>query len=82
MSADGALAIFIERRGEPHCATVGQRTKAGIEVIEARIDQLDRNDKAAKHVGDGAMRLDIAAKFVTAKESVAAEERISFTLEI
>ena len=45
--ANGALAVFIESRREPHRAAVGQRTEAGVEMIKPRIDQLDRNDKAA-----------------------------------
>src|SRR6266446_2457537 len=82
MAANGALAVFIEGRREPDRTTVGQRTKAGIEVIKTRIDQLDGNDKASKHVGDGTVGLDIATKFVTAKESIATEKRIAFSFEI
>src|SRR5437762_2560443 len=82
MATNGALAVFIERRWEPHCATIRQRTKAGIEVIKPRIDQLDGNNKACKHFGDGTVRLDIAAKFVTAKERIATEESVPFSLEI
>src|SRR5438105_5440409 len=82
VSTNGALAVFIEGRGEPDCASVGQRTKTGIEMIKTRIDQLDGNDKASKQVGDGTVGLDIATKFVTAKESISTEERIAFSLEI
>ena len=48
MIADGALAIFIEGGGKPKRAAIGQRAKAGIDVIKARIDQLDRDDEAAQ----------------------------------
>src|SRR5438132_10860814 len=82
MATNGALAVFIEGRGEPDCASVGQRTKTGIEMIKTRIDQLDRNDKASKQVGDGTVGLDIATKFVTAKESIATEESVPLSLEI
>ena len=51
-------------------------------MIKARIDQLDRNDETAKHVRDGAMRLDVGAKFVTAEKRVAAEERVTFSFEV
>src|SRR6266404_7802253 len=82
MAANGALAVFIKGRREPDRAIVGQRTKAGIEVIKTWIDQLDRDDKTSKHVRDGTVGLDIAAKFVTAKESIATEECVPFSLEI
>ena len=39
--ADRALAVFIERFWEPECATIGQRTKTGVDVVKARIDQLN-----------------------------------------
>src|SRR5687768_8237055 len=80
--ADGALAIFIERVRKPKCATIGQRAKASIDMIESRIDQLDRDDEAAQEIGDGAMRIDVGAKFVTAKENVATEESVAFAFEI
>ena len=35
------LSIFVERLGKPNRAAIGQRTKAGVDVIKARIDQLD-----------------------------------------
>ncbi len=52
---DRALSVLIERRGEPNRPAVWQRTKTCVEMIKARIDQLDRNDEAAKHVRDCAM---------------------------
>jgi len=36
--SDCALPVFIEGIGEPKCAAVRQRAKAGIKVVEARID--------------------------------------------
>ena len=38
---DRALSVLIERRRKPNCSAIGQRTKAGIDVIKAWIDQLD-----------------------------------------
>ena len=80
--ANRALAVFIERRREPKRAAVGQRAKAGIDVVKTRIDQLDRNDEATQEIGDGAVRIDVGAKFVAAKKDVAAEERVAFPFEI
>jgi hypothetical protein len=39
--ADGALAVFIESGREPNGAATGERTEASVDVIKARIDQLD-----------------------------------------
>src|SRR5436190_7497827 len=82
MFADGALAVFVECSWKPNRRTIGQRTKAGIEMIKARIDKLDRDDKAAKHVCDGAMRLDVRTKLIPAKECVTAKESIALALEV
>ena len=80
--ANGTLTIFIKRRWKPDRTAIGQRTKAGVEMVKTRVDQLDRDDEAAKHVRDRAMRLNVAAELVTAKKSVAAEERVTFPFEI
>jgi hypothetical protein len=77
--ADRALAIFIECGWEPKRAAIRQRAKAGIDVVETRIDQLDRDDEASQQIGDSAMGIDVGAKFVTAKEHVAAEESVAFS---
>ena len=42
-----ALSVFIERRRKPNCPAIRQRTKTGIDVIKARIDQFDRDNKTA-----------------------------------
>src|SRR5437016_7702849 len=80
--ANGPLAVFVEGSGKPKRRVVWQRTKTGIEMIKARIDKFDRNDQAAEHFGDGAMRLNIGTKFVAAKKHIAAKERIAFPFEI
>ena len=72
MIANGALAVFIKRRREPDRAAIRQRTKASVEMIKARIDQLDRDDETAENVRDRAMRIDVGAEFVSAKKRVAA----------
>ena len=51
-------------------------------MIKARIDKFDRDDEAAKHFRDHAMRLDVAAEFVAAKKNVASKERVPFAFEI
>ena len=50
---DRTLSIFVKHRGEPNCTAVGQRTKAGINVIKARIHQFDRNNETTKDIRDG-----------------------------
>src|SRR3981081_1046286 len=82
MIADRALSIFIEGRRKPNCSAIRQRTKAGINVIKARIDQLDRDDKAAQNISDGTMRIDVGAKLVATEKDVATEESVSFPFEI
>src|SRR5262249_41613733 len=82
MLADCPLAIVVEGHWKPKRSAVGQRAKAGVEVIKARINQFHGNSETAKHVCHGAMRLNIRSKFVPAKEHVAAKERVAFAFEI
>src|SRR6478735_3698657 len=79
--ADGALAVFIESGREPNGAAIGERTEASIDVIKARIDQLDRNHQTVQDIRDAAMRADIGAKFVAAKKRVTGKERVTFSLK-
>jgi len=67
MLANRALAVFIECLREPERAAIGQRAEAGIDVIEARIDKLDRNDKTSEQVRDGPMLIDVGSEFVAAE---------------
>src|SRR5437588_10535493 len=82
VSANRALTVFVKRIWKPESAAVGQRTKAGVEMVKTRVDQLDRDDEAAKHVRDRAMRLNIAAEFVTATNDVPVEDLVLFPLVI
>ena len=82
MSANGALTILVKRVRKPECASVGQRAKTGIEMIKARIHQLDGDHQTAQQFAYRAMRLDVAAEFVPAKEGVVAKQSIAFALEI
>src|SRR6476620_1989511 len=79
---DRALPVFIEGGRKPKPPTVWQRTKARINVVKTRIDQLYRNSKATKSFCYGAVRLNVGTKFVTAKEHVVAEECVAFAFEI
>src|SRR5437870_9384457 len=82
MLADCALAVLVEGHWKPKRPAIGQRAKAGIKVVKTRINQFHRDNKAAKHVCHGAMRLNVGTKFVAAKQHVATKERIAFALEI
>jgi len=82
MIANRALAIFIKRGGKPKGPAIRQRTEAGIDVVKTRIDQLDGDDEATEEIGDGAVRIDVGAKFVAAKKHIAAKERVAFAFEI
>src|SRR2546423_1127275 len=53
--ANRVLAVFIERRREPERATIGQGAKAGVEMIEPRVDEFHRDDKTVEHFRDGAV---------------------------
>src|SRR2546421_6676682 len=70
---DRALAVFIEGLRKPECAAVRQRTETGIEVVKTRIDQFHGNDEAGKNIRNRAVRLDVGAKLVAAKERVTAK---------
>ena len=51
-------------------------------MIKPRINQLHRDYEAAKDIGQGAMRLNVGTKFVTAKKRIPAKEGIALALEI
>src|SRR6476660_7909978 len=82
MFSDCALPVFIECIWKPKRAAIGQRTKAGINVVKTRINQLNRNSKTTEHFRDGTVRLNVGTKFVTAKEHVLAKERVAFAFEV
>src|SRR4029077_10316165 len=82
MLANCTLPVFVKGEWKPKRAAVGQRAKAGIKVIKPRINEFDRDSETTEHLRDGAVRLNVRAKFVTAKEHIAAEERVTFALEI
>src|SRR5437667_9647858 len=82
MFANRALPVFVEGCREPNCGPIGQRTKAGIEMIEPRIDQFHRDDKTTEHVRNGPMTLNIGAKSVAAKKDVASEEGVTLAFEV
>src|SRR5439155_1189760 len=56
MLPDSALTVLVEGPGKPKRVAVGQRAKAGIQVVKARINQFHRDNQASKHVCHGAMR--------------------------
>src|SRR5882724_13537223 len=82
MFADGTLPVFIAGCRKPNRPAIGQRAKAGIEMIKARIDKFDRDNKTTEHLRNSAMRLDIGPKLVPAKKCVAVEESVAFTFEV
>src|SRR6266699_59247 len=82
MLSDRALAVLVEGRWKPKRPAIGKRTKASVEMVKTRINEFYRDGQTAKHVCHGPMRLNIGAKFVAAKEHVAAKERVAFALEI
>src|SRR5438093_13431115 len=82
MFADGALPVFIEGFRKPDRRAIGQRTKAGVQMIKARIDKFYRDNKTTEQLRNGAMRLDVGTKLVPAKKYVVAEEGIAFAFEV
>ncbi len=80
--ANRVLAIFVEGRRKPNCSAIRQRTKAGVEMIKARIDKLHRNHETTEHLRDSAVGFDVGSEFVTAKKHIAREKRVAFALEI
>src|SRR2546423_13712242 len=79
---DRALAVFVERIWKPERAAVGQRAEASIDVIEPRIDQLDRDDEATEQIRDSAMGIYVGPEFVAAEQNIAAEEGVALAFEI
>ena len=82
MFANSVLAVFIEGRRKPNDRAIRKRTETSVEMVEPWIDKFDRDDKTAEHFRDRAMRFDVGAKFVTAKERIAAEKRVTFAFEV
>src|SRR5712664_298701 len=82
MFANRVLTVFVEGSGKPHCCAIRKRAKASIEMVESRIDKLHRNNEAAEHFSDSAMRFDVGAELVTAKKCIASEKRVAFAFEI
>src|SRR5205807_1722825 len=73
--ANGVLSVFVERSRKPNGRAVGQRTKTSVEMVKAWIDKFHRDNKTSEHLGDGAMRFNVGAEFVTAKKCVASAPR-------
>ena len=61
----------------------GERCEAGVEVVEARVDQVQRGDLCVPGVGDVAVALAAGANAVGSPELVAGgvEECVSLALE-
>src|SRR5262249_46701682 len=59
-----AAAIVIESAGIPDRFARRKRTKAGVEVIEMRVDQLERDYFAVQKLADELLAADIAANAV------------------
>ena len=82
MFANGVLTVFVERRGKPSGRAVRQGAKTSVEMIKARINKFHRDNEAAEHLCDRAMRFDVGPEFVAAKKCVAGEKRVAFAFEI
>jgi hypothetical protein len=75
--ANGALAVLIERGRIPNCFVIGERAEAGVEVIIAGIDELDRNHTAAEFAADLLMAGGVTSHAIAGVEGVAAEECVA-----
>src|SRR5207244_4888005 len=79
---NGARNGVVETRWQSSCCAEGQRTTTTVDMVKAWIDKFHRDNKTSEHLGDGAMRFNVGAEFVTAKKCVASEKRVAFAFEI
>ena len=79
--ANRALAVVVERRRIPDRFAVGERAEAGVEMVVAGVDELDRNHAAAEHAADLLMAGRVAPHAVAGVERVAAEEGVAGAFE-
>ena len=80
--AQHRAAIFVERAGIVQGKVRRQRAEAGIEVIETRVDQLERQDLDAQPLADPLVAAHIAAKPVAGDQRLAAKEGVAGPFEV
>ena len=56
---DGALAVFIKGAREPDNAAIGQRAKASVQMVEAVLDQFERDGQAIQFFTDPLVRSNV-----------------------
>ena len=80
--AQHRAAVFVERAGIVQRQVGRQRAEARIEVIETRVDQLERQDLDAQPLADPLVAAHIAAKAVAGDQRLAAKERVAGPFEV
>src|SRR5215471_20590838 len=81
MIANRSLPVFVECCWKPDRPAIAQRAKAGVDVIEAWIDKLDRDDQAVENLSDAAVRTYVSAKLVAAKKRITGKKRVPFAFK-
>ena len=74
-------AVVVERAGIIEGEVRRQRAEAGVEVIEPRVDQLERKDLHAEPLADPLVAAHVAAKPIAGEQRLAAEQGIAGPLE-
>ncbi len=72
-------AVFGEGAGEVDDLLVVQREQGGVEVVEARVDQLECHDLAPEDALHLAMRVDVGTEPGAAEDDVAGEHEVALT---
>src|SRR5439155_11296015 len=80
---DALERLAVEGGGVVEDASLGERAEAGVEVVEALVDQAEGDDLDVQHLRQVAVRLERGAHAVAAPEERRAglEERVALALE-
>src|SRR5262245_517401 len=74
--SNDSLSVIVKRWGVPGCCAGFDRTKAGIEVIEPRIDELNWQCLTAQHLGNVLVTAHVTSNAISTEECRAGEQRI------
>ena len=82
MRSASTAAVVVERVGVIDRLAGGQRAEAGVEVVEARVDQLQRQDLDAEPLAEPLVAPHVAADAVAGEQRLAAEQGVAGPLEV
>jgi len=79
---DHPAGVFIERWGEVGESPLVERAETGIQVVEARVAQVEGKRAQPEEVRHGVVRTDIRPEMVAGEEVAPYREGVAFTLKV